>query len=327
MTVYKKLILVALTLTFFLIPLGAYVRLSDAGLGCPDWPGCYGQITPHHAADEINAALQTRPEGPVSHAKAWKEMTHRYVAGTLGLLILAIFLAAWRQRKQTQRGVGLAFALLMVVVFQAALGMWTVTQMLKPLIVTAHLLGGMTTLALLTWLWRRERAAPPRTYFAPVDHLRMLALIGLLLVIVQIALGGWVSANYAALACSDFPLCQNALVPQMDFTHAFTLQRDLGETATGELLPLSALTAIHWTHRVMALIVTVYLVWLATRLYRISGYSGIASMLLGTLALQVGLGISNVVFGLPLPVAVAHNAGAALLLAGMVMLNYRVQRK
>ena len=327
MTVYRKLIPVALILTFFLIPLGAYVRLSDAGLGCPDWPGCYGQITPHHAADEINAAIQTNPDGRVSHTKAWKEMTHRYVAGTLGLLILAMFIAALRQRKQTQRGIGLALALLMVVMFQAALGMWTVTQLLKPLVVTAHLLGGMTTLALLTWLWRRERAVLHRAYFAPADHLRPLALTGLLLVILQIALGGWVSANYAALACSDFPLCQNTLVPQMDFSHAFTLQRNLGETATGELLSLSALTAIHWTHRVMALIVTVYLVWLATRLYRVSGYSSIASMLLGTLALQVGLGISNIVFSLPLPVAVAHNAGAALLLAGMVMLNYRVQRK
>ena len=327
MGVYKKLIFFAVILTFFLVPLGAYVRLSDAGLGCPDWPGCYGQITPHHAADEIDAALQTNPDGRVSHAKAWKEMAHRYVAGTLGLLILAIFVTAWRQRKQTQGGVGLPLALLMVVVFQAMLGMWTVTKLLKPLVVTAHLLGGMTTLALLVWLWRRERALPNRAYFAPVDHLRIFALIGLLLVIVQIALGGWVSANYAALACSDFPLCQNALIPPMDFRHAFTLQRNLGETATGELLSLSALTAIHWTHRVMALIVAVYLIWLATRLYKISGYSGIASMLLGSLALQVGLGISNVVFSLPLPIAVAHNAGAALLLAGMIMLNFRVQRK
>lgn len=327
MNVYKKLILIALILTFFLIPLGAYVRLSDAGLGCPDWPGCYGQITPHHAADEINAALQTNPDGRVSHAKAWKEMTHRYVAGTLGLLILAIFITAWRQRKQMQGGVGLPLVLLMIVVLQAALGMWTVTQLLKPLVVTAHLLGGMTTLALLVWLWRRERARSHHAYFAPVDHVRSAALIGLLLVILQIALGGWVSANYAALACSDFPLCQNALIPPMDFRHAFTLHRNLGETATGELVSLNALTAIHWTHRVMALIVTVYLIWLATRLYKISGYSGIATMLLGTVALQVGLGISNVVFSLPLPVAVAHNAGAALLLAGMVMLNFRVQRK
>lgn len=327
MSAYKNLILAALLLTFVLVPLGAYVRLSNAGLGCPDWPGCYGQITPHHAADAINAALQNNPDGQVSHAKAWKEMVHRYVAGTLGLLILAIFVVAWRRRKQVQNGVGLPLALLVVLVFQALLGMWTVTELLKPVIVSAHLLGGMTTLAMLVWLWRRENTGMQRAYFAPVHHLRLAAMLGLLLVILQIALGGWVSANYAALACTDFPTCQGAWVPRMDFANAYTLHRDLGETASGELLPLTALTTIHWMHRVMALIVTLYLAWLASRLYKISGYAGIASLLLGVLTLQVLLGISNVVFSLPLPLAVAHNAGAALLLAGMVMLNFRVLRR
>ena len=322
---YKKLILAALILTFFVVPLGAYVRLSNAGLGCPDWPGCYGQVTPHHAADAIDAALKINPDGVVSHDKAWKEMVHRYFAGALGLLILAIAVVAWRQRKRG--GFGLPLALLALIVFQALLGMWTVTQLLKPLIVSAHLMGGMTTLALLVWLWRRESATSQRAYFAPVHHLRRAVVLGLVLVIVQIALGAWVSANYAALVCADFPTCQGAWVPAMDFNHAFTLHRDLGETASGELLSLSALTAIHWTHRLMALIVTLYLVWLATRLFKVSGYAGFASMLLGALGLQVLLGISNVVFSLPLPVAVAHNAGAALLLAGMVMLNFRVLRK
>lgn len=322
---YKKLILAALILTFFVVPLGAYVRLSNAGLGCPDWPGCYGQITPHHAADAIDAALKINPDGVVSHDKAWKEMVHRYFAGTLGLLILTIAVVAWRQRKRG--GFGLPLALLALIVFQALLGMWTVTQLLKPLIVSAHLMGGMTTLALLVWLWRRESATSQRAYFAPVHHLRRAVVLGLVLVIVQIALGAWVSANYAALVCADFPTCQGAWVPAMDFNHAFTLHRDLGETASGELLSLSALTAIHWTHRLMALIVTLYLVWLATRLFKVSGYAGFASMLLGALGLQILLGVSNVVFSLPLPVAVAHNAGAALLLAGMVMLNFRVLRK
>lgn len=322
---YKKLILAALILTFFVVPLGAYVRLSNAGLGCPDWPGCYGQITPHHAADAIDAALKINPDGVVSHDKAWKEMVHRYFAGALGLLILAIAVVAWRQRKRG--GFGLPLALLALIVFQALLGMWTVTQLLKPLIVSAHLMGGMTTLALLVWLWRRENTPSHRAYFAPVHHLRRAVMLGLLLVILQIALGGWVSANYAALVCADFPTCQGAWMPAMDFNHAFTLHRDLGETASGELLSLSALTAIHWAHRLMALIVTLYLVWLATRLFKVSGYAGFASMLLGALGLQVLLGISNVVFSLPLPVAVAHNAGAALLLAGMVMLNFRVLRK
>ena len=327
MTVYKNLILLALILTFFVVQLGAYVRLSDAGLGCPDWPGCYGHITPHHAADAIDTALKNNPGGEVSHAKAWKEMMHRYFAGLLGVLILVICWVAWQQRKHTRGGVGLPLALLAMVVLQALLGMWTVTELLKPFVVTAHLLGGMITLSMLVWLWRRENSLFPRAYFAPVDHLRLAAILGLLLVMLQIALGGWVSANYAALACTDFPMCHGVWLPPMDFENAFTLRRNLGEAANGELLSLSALTAIHWTHRVMALIVTLYLVWLATRLFKISGYAGIAGMLLGVLGLQVLLGISNVLFSLPLPVAVAHNAGAALLLAGMVMLNFRILRK
>lgn len=326
MRAYKTLILAALLLTLILVPLGAFVRLSDAGLGCPDWPGCYGQITPHHAADEIDAALQANPDGVVSHDKAWKEMVHRYVAGILGLLVLAIFVMAWRNRAHTQAGIGLPALLLGVVVFQALLGMWTVTQLLKPVIVTAHLLGGMTTLALLVWLWRREGATRSQAaYFAPVRHLRGPITLGLMLVFVQIALGGWVSANYAALACSDFPTCQGQWWPAMDFAQGFTLHRELGETASGELLSLQALTAIHWTHRLMALIVTLYLLWLAARLFKISGYARIAVMLLVTLGGQILLGISNVVFSLPLPVAVAHNIGAAILLAGMVMLRYKVK--
>lgn len=326
MHVYKKLILAALLLTFFVVPLGAYVRLSNAGLGCPDWPGCYGQITPHHAADAIDAALQANPEGVVSHAKAWKEMGHRYFAGALGLLVLAICVVAWRQHGNTQGGPGLLLTLLGVIVFQALLGMWTVTQLLKPVIVSAHLLGGMTTLALLVWLWRRESAQARQAYFAPAQHLRTAAMVGLILVLIQIVLGGWVSANYAALACSDFPTCQGQWWPAMDFVQGFTLHRNLGETASGELLSLHALTAIHWTHRLMALIVTLYLLWLASRLFKISGYTGIAVMLLVALAVQVLLGISNVILSLPLPVAVAHNIGAAILLAGMVMLNFRVRR-
>lgn len=326
MQVYKKLILAALLLTFFVVSLGAYVRLSDAGLGCPDWPGCYGQITPHHAADNINAALQANPDGVVSHAKAWKEMAHRYFAGTLGLLILGIFVFAWRQRGHTQGGIGLPLALLAVIIFQALLGMWTVTQLLKPVIVTAHLLGGMTTLGLLVWLWRRESAQPRQAYFAPALHLRTAALIGLVLVFLQIALGGWVSANYAALACGDFPTCQGQWWPAMDWVQGFTVHRNLGETASGELLSLHALTAIHLMHRLMALIVTLYLLWLVSRLLKISGYAGIAVMLMATLVVQVLLGISNVLLSLPLAMAVAHNVGAAILLAGMVMLNFKVRR-
>ena len=327
MATYRKFILAALLLALGVVTLGAYVRLSDAGLGCPDWPGCYGKLTPHNAADAINAELAARPDGPVSHAKAWKEMVHRYFAGTLGLLVLAIAVLAWRGRRETQGGLGLPLLLLGLIVFQAMLGMWTVTQLLKPLIVSSHLLGGMTTLSLLVWLWLRERGRSGHTYYANSDHLRGSALLGLVLVAVQIGLGGWVSTNYAALACTDFPLCHGVWMPPMDFEQGFTLHRNLGETATGELLPLTALTAIHWVHRVMALVVTLYLSWLVLRLLGSPGYVGTGLAIGGLLVLQVSLGISNVLFSLPLAVAVAHNAGAALLLSSLVLLNYRVRRR
>lgn len=327
MTTYRKLILAALILAFGVVALGAYVRLSDAGLGCPDWPGCYGKLTPHNAADAIDAELAARPGGPVSHAKAWKEMVHRYFAGTLGLLVLAIAIWAWRERRETRGGPGLPLLLLGLIVFQAMLGMWTVTLLLKPLVVSSHLLGGMATLSLLLWLWLRERGRSGHAYYASSDHLRWAALLGLVLVAVQIALGGWVSTNYAALACPDFPLCHGAWMPPMDFEQGFTLHRKLGETAAGDLLPLTALTAIHWTHRVMALVVTLYLSWLVLRLMRSPGYIGMGLAIGGLLIVQVTLGISNVLLGLPLAIAVAHNAGAALLLSSLVVLNYRVRRR
>lgn len=327
MATYRNFILAALILAFGVVNLGAYVRLSDAGLGCPDWPGCYGKPTPYHAVDAINAELAVRPDGPVSHAKAWKEMAHRYFAGALGLLVLTIAVLGWRGRRETNGSPGLPVALLGLIVLQALLGMWTVTLLLKPLIVSAHLLGGMATLSLLVWLWLRERDRISHAYFARVDHLRRSAAFGLALVAMQIALGGWVSANYAALACTDYPLCQGAWMPPMDFAHAFTLRRELGETASGELLPLTALTAIHWAHRAMAVIVVLYLGGLVLRLLRTPGYAGMGVAVAGLLALQAALGIANVLHGLPLAVAVSHNAGAALLLASLVALNHRVRRR
>lgn len=327
MTLYRNFILAALVLTFGVVTLGAYVRLSDAGLGCPDWPGCYGSVTPHHAVDAINAELAMRPDGPVSHAKAWKEMIHRYFAGTLGVLVLVIAVLSWRWRRETRGGLGLPLLLLGLIVFQALLGMWTVTLLLKPLIVSSHLLGGLATLSLLLWLYLRERSQFGHAYYARVDHLRGSALLGLILVVAQITLGGWVSTNYAALACTDFPMCQGSWMPPMDFEHGFTLRRELGETASGELLSMSALTAIHWVHRVMAAVVTLYLGWLVLRLLRTPGYASMGLAVGGLLVLQVSLGISNVLYSLPLGVAVAHNAGAALLLASLVLLNFRVRRK
>jgi cytochrome c oxidase assembly protein subunit 15 len=327
MLAYQRLILAALILTLGVVVLGAYVRLSDAGLGCPDWPGCYGKLTPHHASDMIKQAQVDQPGGPVTHAKAWKEMVHRYFAGALGLLVLAIAVLAWRLRGETRGGPGLPLVLLALIVFQALLGMWTVTLLLKPMVVTAHLLGGMATLSLLLWLWLRERDQFGHAYYARADHLHRGALFGLVLVVVQIALGGWVSTNYAALACTDFPLCQGVWLPEMDFEHSFTLHRELGETASGDFLPMQALTAIHWVHRLMALVVFVYLAWLVARLFRTPGYRGVGMLVGALLLIQVSLGISNVLLSLPIAVAVAHNAGAALLLGSLVLLNFRIRRR
>jgi cytochrome c oxidase assembly protein subunit 15 len=301
MSAYRRLVFVTLLLTFCVIVVGAYVRLSDAGLGCPDWPLCYGQVTPgQHLGDD---AL----------GRAWKEMAHRYLAGGLGLLILAVFFSAWKRRQ----GPLLAGALLLVVLFQATLGMWTVTLLLRPAIVAAHLLGGMATLALLLWLFfslGSHRHAPE------TRALRLPALAALLAVAAQIALGGWVSANYAALACPDLPFCLGAAVPPMDFHNAFHVFRELGQTSGGERLPAEALTAIHWTHRIFALVVVAAVGWAAFKAFAAMRTLAIAIAVL--LALQFSLGVANVAFSLPLPLAAAHNAGAALLLSSLVVLNF-----
>ncbi len=323
MTTLRRLILLALGLTFVVVVLGAYVRLSDAGLGCPDWPGCYGQLTPAHAADEIRAAESAQPDGPVSLPKAWKEMVHRYLAATLGLLILVIAALSWRHRREPGAAPGAALALVGVVIFQGLLGKWTVTLLLKPAIVTGHLLGGMTTLALLGWLALHVRRVP--TWTAP-RGLVSVARVGLLLVAVQIALGGWTSTNYAALACQDFPTCHGEWLPATDFANAFHVVRELGMDARGELLTQEALTAIHWTHRLGALLVTAYLCAFAGLLARHANLRGLSLALLAALGAQVGLGIANVVLSLPLPLAVAHNAGAAVLLLALVRINHGLVR-
>lgn len=316
---FSKVIFVGLLLTLMVVVVGAYVRLTDAGLGCPDWPGCYGKVTPKHAAQEIaKAVAEQGGVGRVSVKKAWNEMIHRYLAGALGLVILAIAGMAWALRKQLQQSPALPTALLVLVMFQAALGMWTVTLLLKPVIVTLHLIGGMATLALMTWLAMRQlpRAPAPTS----VQSLRPWAVLGLILLALQITLGGWVSTNYAALACIDLPTCHGAWAPKMDFKHGFQLLRELGQTAAGDKLSYDALTAIHWTHRVGALVVASYfllLAWLTAR----AGLRLYAVVLTGLLAAQFTLGVANVWTGLKLAVAVAHNAGAALLLITLVVLN------
>ncbi|MFC4159484.1 COX15/CtaA family protein [Chitinimonas lacunae] len=319
---FKKLTLLALLWTFGLIVLGAYVRLSDAGLGCPDWPGCYGKPTPLHAIEEISAAHAEAPHGNVSMAKAWKEMVHRYAASLLGLLLigLAVLAVVWRRR--LDQSPALPLGLVVVVCIQGALGALTVTMLLKPAIVTSHLIGGLTTLGLLVWLAMRQQRWPSPGRAAAA--LRPWALLGLAVVSCQIILGGWVSTNYAAAVCSDFPTCQGAWLPQMDFRDAFHLVRELGQTPDGQLLSMANLTAIHWLHRVGALLTFCYLSWLSWRLWRARLLPGLTLLLMGALLLQLLLGVANVLLQLPLGLAVAHNAGAALLLCVAVALNYRL---
>jgi cytochrome c oxidase assembly protein subunit 15 len=292
---YLPLLIATTLLAFCVVGLGAYVRLADAGLGCPDWPGCYGHLVgvPESAA-EHEVAASAFPGKPVEVGKAWKEMIHRYAAGTLGLLILGIAISAWRRAGSSRPW--LETGLVGLVVFQALLGMWTVTLLLKPVIVTAHLLGGMATWALLVLCLARAKVSTGETAL-PGRSTRLLGRAALVALVGQIALGGWVSSNYAALACPDFPACR------------------------GAWLPIDGPTFIHMIHRLGALLVLVIVGAYATLLLRQSATRRLGALLVGLLALQVGLGIANVLLSLPLPVAVAHNLGAALLLATLVVAN------
>lgn len=325
----RRLALVTTVVTFVLIVLGAYVRLADAGLGCPDWPGCYGEFTPTQAIDAIKAAEVQAPHGPVSMSKAWKEMAHRYLAMFVGCLILAIAISATRQRKTSASSPALAWTLVAAVILQAALGAWTVTWLLKPAIVTLHLLGGMAILALLVWYARR--IAPARSGNTRAAVLRTPARLALAALAIQIALGGWVSANYAAAACGELPLCQGALLPPMDFNNGFHLVRELGKTAQGAHLPLPALTAIHMTHRLFALIVLAAFAWLILRAWQVAGCRRLATSLAVALLVQVALGLKvvwsmssvHLELALQLPAAAAHNAMAAVLLVLVLLINFR----
>ena len=323
---YRRLVLATTCLAFIVVVVGAYVRLMEAGLGCPDWPGCYGEVTPGLAQAAIDKAVEAQggDHGPVSHRKAWKEMFHRYLAGSLGLAILAITIMAWRRRGPGVHSPALPTALLGLVVFQAALGMWTVTLLLKPVIVTLHLLGGMATLALLAWLGARELKISAAIDRRRAAALRPWTLAGIAVVTVQIALGGWVSSNYAALACVDFPRCHGEWFPAMDFRHGFQLVRELGRTAAGGHLAYEALSAIHWAHRVGALVTVLYIGALAVALVKLPGMTRYGAAIATALTVQVALGIANVLAGLPLVVAVAHNAVAAVLLPILVVINFAV---
>jgi cytochrome c oxidase assembly protein subunit 15 len=309
-------------LAFCVILLGAYVRLSDAGLGCPDWPGCYGHLVAPTSERAIAAANEAHPARPVHSAKAWKEMMHRYLAGSLGLAILALAVVAWRNRP-SGFPVVLPTVLVGLVAFQALLGMWTVTLLVNPAIVTAHLAGGVTTLALLWWLMLRQ-GRPWSLATGKSSSLRPWAVLGLVLVACQILLGGWTSSNYAALACTEFPTCHSGQWwPAADFGEGFTLWRPLGVDYEFGVLDNPARTAIHLAHRMGALVVTIYVAVLGVKVIRtVPGgtATGIGFALLAILGLQLALGVTNVVAQLPLPVAVAHNGGAALLLLALITL-------
>ncbi|MBL8251078.1 MAG: COX15/CtaA family protein [Candidatus Competibacter sp.] len=325
---FHRLAWAALALTLVVVVLGAYVRLSDAGLGCPDWPGCYGRLDVPDEAHQIAEANANFPHRPVEPAKAWKEMVHRYFAGALGLLILALAALAWRRRSEPAHPVALPLSLLALIVFQALLGMWTVTWQLKPVVVMAHLLGGLTTLGLLAWLVLRQGryGASPT---AASQAWRGYALLGLGLLVAQIALGGWTSANYAAMACPDFPTCQGHWWPPTDFGEAFTLWRGLGVSYEGGVLANEARMTIHWVHRLGALAVALYLGWLSWRLLKAGPSRAVrltGGLVAALLVAQLALGIANVLLFLPLPVAVAHNGGAALLLLALVALNHLLNR-
>lgn len=321
---HRKLAWVTAFLTLDLVMFGAFTRLTDSGLGCPDWPGCYGHSNPLSAGEQIRAAETALPSGPVTMTKAWIEMLHRYFAMAVGFLIIVLAVLAWRRWRQSRgRSPWLATLTVVAVCLQGAFGALTVTMKLQPAIVTAHLLGGVGLLALLIWQALREGPTPvvdPRA-----AALRPLAIIALLLLVAQIALGGWVSTNYAVLACPDFPTCHGrAVPPDMDFAAGFTLWRDLGMTADGAPIPFQALVAIHWTHRSFAYVIIAVLGLLAWRLRLLAGVSGLARALAAVLALQFASGLSSVVLSWPLLLAVLHNGGAAVLLALLVTINYRL---
>ena len=323
----QALMVLTLFLTFDLVMFGAFTRLTDSGLGCPDWPGCYGNASPIGAREEISAAQDAMPTGPVTHGKAWVEMIHRYLASAVGVLIIAINVGVWRQKRQWQREgrtgdeplhPGWAVATLVWVCLQGVFGAWTVTMKLFPAIVTLHLIGGLVLLALLC----AQAVRQVRTVqgVQPVQlpvNLRWAMVAALALVWIQVALGGWVSTNYAVLACTTFPTCQGSWWPAMDFAQGFEIWRPLGLLKDGSHIGFAALTAIHYVHRLFAYLVLVVLVVLGLRMLRAGDSTHpVATQgrwLLGLAALQLVTGLSNVILDWPLAAAVLHTGGAAAL--------------
>ncbi|WIO74246.1 COX15/CtaA family protein [Porticoccaceae bacterium LTM1] len=320
----------AILLALVVVVLGAFTRLVDAGLGCPDWPGCYGHLTWPDEHHEIAKAEAAFPDSPVDTDKTWPEMVHRYCASLLGLVIIGLNIIGWRARKTDgEYPFGLCVGLLLLVICQGAFGAWTVTLKLWPQVVTAHLLGGFSLLTLL-WLLRLRLAMQPMRLnsmqVSTAQRLKPWVWGALAVVIVQIVLGGWTSSNYAALACPDFPTCQGQWLPPTDFSEGFNFLQHIGPNYLGGQLDNDARVAIHLSHRIGAIVVSVYVVLLGLALWRsgIAAVRRLALVLWVILALQVSLGISNIIFSLPLPVAVAHNAGGAILLLTLVTVATRL---
>ena len=312
---------VTLFLTFDLIVFGSFTRLSDSGLGCPDWPGCYGAASPVGAQAEIHAAQTALPSGAVTWSKAWIEMIHRYLAMTVGVLILVMAAVAWKERQRLPFSPWWPTVTLFWVIVQGLFGKYTVTLKLYPLVVTLHLLGGLLLLMLLAF----QHAAFRRRPVSLAPGLRRAAVwVGGALAI-QVTLGGWVSTNYAVLACTGFPQCNGQWWPAMDFSGGFTLLRSLGETGRGEMLGFDALVAIHMAHRLFAIVLTAAAAVLAWRLWRSADASSrrFGAALAGLSAAQVGSGLSNVVLDWPIVAALAHSAGAAAMVLLLTLLVAR----
>jgi heme a synthase len=320
---FVRLARIGAVLALAVVMLGAYVRLTDAGLGCPDWPGCYGRLVVPHAAITAEE-LGSEYTRPLEAGKAWREMIHRYLASTLGLICVALAAIAWRNRRDPSQPWRAPVALVALVIFQGLLGMWTVTLLLKPIVVVGHLLGGFATLALLASLGRWRTARFPQ----PTAGLRLLGVAAAAALVLQVSLGGWTSANYAALACPDFPTCQTQWWPAIaDFEEAFILWRGIGIDYEGGVLDHPARVAVHFTHRLGAILAAVLIALLGLKLARESATRGDGGAVLAALLLQLGLGVSIVWFGVPLAVAVLHNGVAALLLLVVINANQRIRQR
>ena len=317
---FRRAALLAAILCAIVVVVGAGVRLTNAGLGCPDWPGCYGHIHPAQLVDRVAEINADNPERPFDYQKALNEMVHRYIVGALGILVLALAaLSVWNRRDPAQPRV-LPWVIVVLLVLQALLGMWTVTLLLKPLIVTLHLLGGLATLALLWWL-----ALPPerRELKAAERPVRRLAVAAFAVLVAQIALGGWTSTNYAAAACADFPSCHGKWWPDMDFKNGFMLWRGLGIDYEGGVLDTPARVAIHYSHRLGAYLTGLVLLLLVLGAWRRAQTAltrGAATAVLVAVALQITIGMNLIWQGWPLWLGTSHNAGAVLLVLAMVAL-------